>query len=135
MTPATMAKDVNRLSDMMFPVTSACSQPANARSPGMGAEIMLCVPDESATRWLSGSGVYICWAIANSVVRQRWLADSWPEHGAAERTSRPQSGAVLRERETRSPLVYSPSGRSLDGSQTSSASFSPVTCVPGTACA
>ena len=86
-------------------------------------------------RWLSGSGVYICCAIANSVVRQRWPLDSMPVQGAADGTNRLQSGAELREIETRSPFVYSPSGRCFCGSHTSSASFSPVTCVPGTACA
>ena len=63
-----------------------------------------CAPAESTLRWLSGSGVYICCAMASSVVRQRCEADSCPEHGEAERTSRPQSGAVLRERETRRPV-------------------------------
>ena len=61
-------------------------------------------PPSRLQRWLSGSGVYICCAMASSVVRQRCAADSWPEHGRAERTSRPQSGAELRESETRKPV-------------------------------
>jgi len=77
---------------MMFAVTSAWSHPAKARSPEMGAEITLssvaAAPNAAGVdarrlassdgRWLSGSGVYICCAIASSVVRQRAAPVSRP---------------------------------------------------------